>query len=33
LFVVANPEVYKSPVFGTYVDFDENKIEDLSIQA
>ena len=33
MFVIANPEVYKSPVFDIYIDFEENKIEDLSNQA
>ena len=33
LFVVANPEVYKSPVSDTYIVFGETKIEDLSNQA
>lgn len=33
LFVVAQPEVYKSPASDTYVVFGEAKIEDISAQA
>ncbi len=33
LFVIANPDVYKSPASDTYIIFGEAKIEDLSAQA
>merc|ERR1712226_1556046 len=33
LFVIANPDVHKSPTSDTYVVFGEAKIEDLSAQA
>merc|ERR1711934_363463 len=33
LFVISNPDVFKSPVSDTYVIFGEAKIEDLSAQA
>merc|ERR1711977_104877 len=33
LFVIAKPDVYKSPVSDTYIIFGEAKIEDLSQQA
>jgi nascent polypeptide-associated complex subunit alpha len=33
LFVVADPEVFKSPVSDTYVIFGEAKIEDMNAQA
>merc|ERR1712216_164154 len=33
LFVVANPDVHKSPNSDTYIVFGEAKIEDLSAQA
>ncbi|KAK5101879.1 GAL4 enhancer protein [Lithohypha guttulata] len=32
LFVIANPDVYKSPVSNTYIIFGEAKIEDLNSQ-
>jgi NAC domain len=33
LFVIGNPDVFKSPASDTYVIFGEAKIEDLSAQA
>merc|ERR1712142_633415 len=33
LFIISNPDVYKSPASDTYVVFGEAKIEDLSAQA
>jgi nascent polypeptide-associated complex subunit alpha len=33
LFVIAKPDVFKSPASDTYIVFGEAKIEDLSAQA
>lgn len=33
LFVISNPDVYKSPNSNTYIIFGEAKIEDLNSQA
>lgn len=33
LFVISNPDVFKSPASDTYIIFGEAKIEDLSAQA
>ncbi len=33
LFVIANPDVFKSPASDTYIIFGEAKIEDLSAQV